>query len=262
MMSRAVKALSLPNRYWQFVRGWRRFAQQSRLEQDDRFQLSWRDRMPALWENSATTVFDAHYIYHTAWATRTVLKLKPARHVDISSTLYFCTTISASVPVNFYDYRPAPISLDGLSCGRADLTQLPFADSSIESLSCMHTIEHVGLGRYGDAIDPIGDLNAAAELTRVVKPGGHLVMVVPVGNPRICFNAHRVYNFAQITKMFERFSIIDTALVTDNGEFHLNPVPEEFDSQAYGCGCFLLHKKIDCDGCSNRVEVTSTLHSA
>ena len=72
--------------------------------------------------------------------------------------------------VDFYDFRPAPLSLPDLFAGAADLTALlPFADNSIHSLSCMHVLEHIGLGRYGDPLDPDGDLKAIGELVlRVV----------------------------------------------------------------------------------------------
>jgi SAM-dependent methyltransferase len=243
MMARAaIKALSLPRRYNHYFRDWLRFAGQMQSVRDERFEMRWSDRMPSLWENSATTSFDAHYIYHTAWAVRMVTRLAPAKHVDISSTLYFCSTLSAVVPVDFYDFRPASLTLDGLRCGREDLTHLSFADNSIASLSCMHTIEHVGLGRYGDAVNPKGDLKAAAELKRVVKPGGHLIIVLPVGTPRICFNAHRIYSHAQVTDMFGGFSVVETALVKDSREFARNPAMDEFDAQSYGCGCFLFQK--------------------
>ncbi len=52
--------------------------------------------------------------------------------------------------------------------------------------SCMHTIEHIGLGRYGDPLDAVGDQTALSELQRVVAPGGSLLIVVPVATA--CFN--------------------------------------------------------------------------
>lgn len=101
------------------------------------------------------TEFDRHYLYHPAWAIRKiVLDIKPQKHIDISSILYFSSMLSAVVPVEFYDYRPAEIELDNLSCGKADLTNLFFKTGSVESISCMHTVEHIGLGRYGDPLDP------------------------------------------------------------------------------------------------------------
>src|SRR4029079_19803272 len=133
-----------------------------------------------------------------AWAARKIRAQAPGRHVDLSSYLYFATLLSAFIPVDFFDYRPAHLQRSGLTTGSADLTRLPFADNSIASLSCMHTVEHVGLGRYGDPIDPAGDLKAMLDLNRVLARGGNLLFVVPTGRPRVVFNAHRIYSFDQI----------------------------------------------------------------
>ncbi|MCX6800005.1 MAG: DUF268 domain-containing protein, partial [Candidatus Falkowbacteria bacterium] len=120
--------------------------------------------------------FDRHYIYHPAWAIRKILENQPKFHVDISSALTFVSMLSAMIPVQYYDYRPAKLKLPGLFCGQADLTKLPFNDNEIESLSCMHVVEHVGLGRYGDPVNPDGDLLAINELKRVLAINGYLLI--------------------------------------------------------------------------------------
>ena len=51
---------------------------------------------------------------------------------------------------------------------------------------------------YLSPIDPEGDLKAVKELSRVVTKGGSLLFVVPVGKPRIQFNAHRIYSYKKI----------------------------------------------------------------
>jgi len=214
------------------------------LGEHGRFPLLFTNRMPAIWEKSKQTQFDAHYIYHNAWAIRTVLKIRPVVHFDISSTLYFCSTLSASIPVRFFDYRPAPLTLSGLTGDRCDLMELPFPDGSVDSLSCMHTVEHVGLGRYGDRLDPEGDKRAFSELQRVVAPGGDLLIVVPVGAQRLCFNAHRIYSHESVLETFEGFALMEAALVTDDGQFMINPAPENFAAQQYGCGCYWFRKEI------------------
>lgn len=242
MTARFKKLLALPGRYRAFLQDWGTYRKLSGELGDDRFVMSPGDRLPMLWENSASTAFDAHYVYHTAWAVRVVNRLAPARHVDISSTLYFCTTLSATVPVEFYDFRPAPLTLDNLVCGRADLNGLGFAADSIESLSCMHVVEHIGLGRYGDPVDPRGDLKAVAELKRVLAPGGHLLFVVPVGLRALKFNAHRIYDLAAVLDMFEGYELVSSALVTDDARFVENPAPDLVNGQVYGCGCFLFRK--------------------
>src|SRR5437773_1531148 len=120
MLVRVVKGLlhRCPGMGW--VREWRRrrkqqqdfaaefhafqAASQSRKE---RFALRWEERLPFLADKTATTEFDRHYVYHTSWAARVLATTRPARHVDIASSLYFVGIVSAFIPTTFYDYRPA-----------------------------------------------------------------------------------------------------------------------------------------------------------
>ena len=242
MLARILKLGLFASKYLDYLKDWATFSRLQRASGDTRFALSLRDRIPGLWDKSAQTKFDAHYIFHNAWAIRSVLRIRPSVHVDISSTLYFCTSLSASIPVKFFDYRPATMNLSQLSSDRCDLMSLPFTDNSIESLSCMHTVEHIGLGRYGDKIDPSGDLQAFSELKRVVARGGNLLIVLPVGVQRLCFNAHRIYAYNSVLAQFADFDLVEAALVTDNGEFLHSAGKVQFDAQQYGCGCFWFRK--------------------
>src|SRR5262249_4553832 len=136
--------------------------------------------------------------------------------MDISSTLYFCPIISAFAPAQYYEYRKIDLQSDDLACGSADLLALPFPDDSVSSLSCMHAVEHIGLGRYGDRLDVDGDLKAMSELKRVLSPGGSLLFVVPVGKPRIMFNRHRIYAHEQIVEHFHGLGLREFAATPDN----------------------------------------------
>lgn len=210
-------------------------------------KAKWQHRKIIINENTPLTKFDSHYIMFPAWAIRTVKQLNPRLHIDISSTLHFCTTISSIVPTEFYDFRPAKIDLPNLSCAKADLTKLQFASNSIESISCMHVVEHIGLGRYGDPIDPKGDLKAISELQRVVAPNGHLLLVVPLGKDRIVFNAHRIYSHDTILSLFKSgFELVDFSLIVDKNEtakIIQFPSDVELNDINYGCGCYCFRKK-------------------
>lgn len=236
--------------YWKKSKRFKQeFEQLTALSQHtkQRFAMTWEQRYPCLDDNTATTGFDRHYVFHPAWAARIVAKNKPAVHVDISSTLYFCSMVSAFIPVQFYDYRPAQLGLSQLEDGEIDLTQLRFADNSVQSLSCMHTIEHIGLGRYGDPLDYDGDLKAIQELKRVLAPGGTLLFVTPVGQPKIMFNAHRIYSYEQILSYFEGLELKEFALIPDDeqlGGLMIDADPALVVQQQYACGCFYFSKPL------------------
>jgi SAM-dependent methyltransferase len=218
----------------------RQFDEFSQLHDSRRLALRWEDRHPCLDDATAGVDFDTHYVFHTAWAARCVARNRPERHVDISSSLYFSALVSAFVPVSSYDYRTMNLGLSGLECGQANLLALPFADRSIASLSCLHVIEHIGLGRYGEPLDPEGDLRALRELERVLAPGGSLLIAVPVGRSRIAFNAHRIYSHSQIVAALPTLRLEEFALVPDapRAELILDAAPSLADAQHYGCGCF------------------------
>lgn len=214
-------------------------------ESPQRFALKWKDRYPCLNEKVPGLDIEPHYTYHPAWAARVVAQICPGVHVDISSTLSFCTIVSAFVPIKFYEYRPAKLNLNNLTSEAADLLHLPFEDDSVESISCMHVVEHVGLGRYGDRLDPDGDLKAISELKRVVSPGGSLLFVVPIGAPRIMFNAHRIYSYDQIAGYFSDLIVKEFSLITEDnrsGGLIRNAAKESADQETYGCGCFWFQK--------------------
>jgi SAM-dependent methyltransferase len=193
-------------------------------------------------DKTSNTEFNSHYVYHTAWAGRKVKEINPIKHTDISSSLYFSSIVSAFVPIDFYDYRPAELNLSNLKSEHADLTKLQFQDKSIKSLSCMHTVEHIGLGRYGDPIDPNGDLKAISELKRVLATGGSLLFVVPVGKPKIEFNAHRIYSYEQVEECFKDLKLKEFTLITDKGNYIENADKDLVKEQKYGCGCFWFIK--------------------
>ncbi len=221
-------------------------SQEKSSERYREFNFSKNNLFPIINEKTENTAFEPHYTYFPAWATRIIKEINPKIHVDISSSLKFVNVLSAFIPVDFYDYRPARLKLSNLNCGKADLNNLPFDDNSIESLSCLHVVEHIGLGRYGDSLDFDGDIKAIAELKRVVKKEGNLLFVVPMGYSRINFNAHRFYSKTQITNYFADFELLDFKLVPDdylNLGLVDNPTNEFVESQKNGCGCFWFKKK-------------------
>ena len=235
-----VHKILIIQKYLSFVRSFMLFKKASSRNQK-RFNISWKNRYPCLNDNTTQTYFDRHYVYHTGWAARVLAKTNPKEHIDISSSLYFVSIASAFIPIEFYDYRPAKLLLNNLTSKSADILNLPFANKSIKSISCMYVVEHIGLGRYGDPLNPNGDLKAINELQRVLAPNGNLLFVVPIGKPQIMFNAHRIYSHNQIINYFSELKLKEFALIPENennGGLVYNPQEQLLKKQTYGCGCF------------------------
>lgn len=215
-----------------YVQDWRTFSRagRTRLRLDDAF--------PCLTDARDATPFDAHYLHQGAWLARHLARLRPARHVDVGSDVDVVSVISGFVPILFVDYRPLEVSLTGLSCVRGDILRLPLPTGSTPSISCLHVVEHIGLGRYGDAIDPDGSVKAARELRRVVAPGGSLFVSMPVGGERICFNAHRVLAPEAVAEMFRPLALVDFSYVDDRAALHEKAFLAAAARCEYGCGMF------------------------
>jgi SAM-dependent methyltransferase len=223
-----------------YVRDRRAYRQLPRSE-----PLRWRNALPKLADRSARTPYDSHYLYQDSWAAQRVAAAHPTRHVDVGSRVDYVCFLTAVTRVAFVDIRPLEANVEGLESVSGSILALPFADRSLESISCLHVVEHIGLGRYGDPLDPEGSIKAIAELVRVVAPGGQLLLSTPVGRPRVCFNAHRVHDPRHLLTLFEGLDLVEFAGVDDDGTFARRRTVEELADQSYACGMFHLVRPRD-----------------
>jgi len=69
------------------------------------------------------------------------------------------------------------------------------------------SFEHDGLGRYGDPINPSGDLRAMNEMKKILKKDGILILAVPVGLDKIVWNAHRIYGNTRYPMLIEGWKL-------------------------------------------------------
>jgi hypothetical protein len=201
------------------------------------------DLYPCLADATLKTRFDPHYFFQAAWLARKLAASRPSVHTDIGSDVGMVGVISAFVPVEFLDIRPLDVALSGLASRKDDLSGLALASGSVASLSCLHVIEHIGLGRYGDPLDPDGHVKAAGELLRVLAHGGDLYVSVPVGRERVCFNAHRVFSAAAVKELFATLELQEFALVDDAGRFAPGAEAAAAEAQEYACGLFHFVKR-------------------
>lgn len=187
------------------------------------FKAEWSDVFPC-WHDQEDFAAGGlnYYFWQDLWAAQKIFADRPVKHFDIaSSVMGFIAHVLTFMPVTMIDIRPLPVEIKGLDFVCADATNLEgIEDNSIYSLSSLCAIEHFGLGRYGDTIDPDACFKAMKSMQRVLAPSGKLYLAVPVGEDGVFFHAHRVFSVATILQTFDRldlldFSVIDTRDVND-----------------------------------------------
>ena len=121
-----------------------------------------------------------------------------------------------------------------------------FADNSLESISSLHAVEHFGLGRYGDTVDPEACFDAMRAIQRVLKPGGRLYFSVPIGTQKVYFNSHRVFNPYTILEVFNDLQLLTFSVIDDKGIFYLSPnaIIGDYVNANDSCGLFEFTKPL------------------
>ncbi len=186
--------------------------------------------------------FDKHYVYMDRWAFKEILQTKPAEHVDVGSSIRFLSMATTVTHVKFVDIRPINLDFSNFECITGSVLQMPFSNDSVNSLSCLHVAEHIGLGRYGDPLDPLGTFKACAELKRILAPGGRLYFASPIGRTATYFNAHRIHDPEVFIKYFSGLKLLNFSAINDKGNFIENADYHNFKDASYSCGCFVFTK--------------------
>jgi hypothetical protein len=224
-------------RYVSFYEDLRRYSRLAGAE-----EIRTENIYPCIHDKTQTTSFDKHYFYQDIWAFKKIHAAKPSSHVDVGSRVELVGFLTAITHVTFIDIRPLIANLENFDSRSGTILSMPYKANSVNSLSCLHVAEHVGLGRYGDPLDPQGTKKSCKELARVLAKGGNLYFSLPVGTPRLCFNAHRIHSPKQILNYFADLHLLEFSGVDDDGSFLTNAKMDSFETLNYGCGFFHFTK--------------------
>jgi hypothetical protein len=189
--------------------------------------MPWGHELPILSERDDSSGSLGAYFYQDLTVASWIHQANPQRHVDVGSRLDgFIGNLAVFREVEVIDIRPQPETVRNVKFHQLDLMDnLPeeWTDST-DSLSCLHSIEHFGLGRYGDRIDPAGHLKGIQQLMAMVARGGTLYLSTQIGEERIEFNAHRVFAPSTMLSWFsggwhiEKCAVIDDHCNITEGE--------------------------------------------
>ncbi len=198
-----------------------------------------------------------HYFLQDLYMARKVLESGTKEHYDIGSNVSGFLSHLLSSPqidkVTMLDVRPFPIKLEKMDFIQTDATLLKeLADNSINSISTLHAIEHFGLGRYGDPIDPESCFKTMKSIQRVLAHGGSLYLSTPVSfRDEIWFNSQRKFAPLTIIKQFNELKLTEFLLIKGNeiisfsGDDAIRLIEDNsLEVSCLDCGLFIFIKPL------------------
>lgn len=185
------------------------------------------------------------YFWQDLWAAKRIYQSNPAEHFDIGSRVdgFIAHLLSFGMQVNLIDIRPFDVTIENLKFTCSDATNLDeIDDNSIESLSALCSLEHFGLGRYGDPIDPEACFKCFDAIRRKTKFGGNIYIAVPIGKEHIEFNAHRVFYASTIVENFSDCELVEFSMAkNDEYEENIDIHKYDYDASLGGARFGLFH---------------------
>ncbi len=188
------------------------------------------------------------YFHQDLLVANMIYDSKPKRHVDIGSRLDgFVAHVASFREIEVIDIRPIKKSIHkNIKFIQADMMN-PLKLKKTDSLSCLHAIEHFGLGRYNDPIDIDGHNKGINNLVSLIEKNGTLYISFPIGvNDQIVYNAHRIFHPKSIFKNHSIRScmeLIKFDYVDASGDLHLDiNLDTDLEQLTYGCGIYTFKK--------------------
>ncbi|MDR1614935.1 MAG: DUF268 domain-containing protein [Campylobacteraceae bacterium] len=221
----------------------------SDIQNNGEFPISFYPCLKDRYDDSGSA--RGHYFHQDMLVARKIYENNPKMHLDVGSRIDgFVAHVAVFRPIYVIDIRPQADSIGNIHFIQQDF-MIPLAKDKhgyCDSLSCLHAMEHFGLGRYGDTVNYNGHILGMENLYKLLKNHGKLYFSVPIGKQRIEFNAHRIFSVQYLLDQFKnRYEIDSFSFVDDSGNLHENAQlsPLDIDNNfgcQYGCGIFEMTK--------------------
>jgi hypothetical protein len=197
---------------------------------------------------------ETEYFTQDLWVARQIFENKPEKHLDVGSRIDgFVAHVASFRDIDVCDIRPQSKKVEHIHFKQKDFS-VNLDDGWIErydSVSCLHALEHFGLGRYGDELALEAYKVCLKNLSLSLKENGLCYLSTPVGIARIEFNAHRVFDPVDLVNLAQSYALkpLKILMIDSSGNILNDHVQvqslAEWSDKAYSLGVFVFRKEVD-----------------
>lgn len=225
-----------------------------------KFRRSYKGRItlkPCLhdrFESGGST--NSEYFWQDLLVAQLIFTAGPKRHVDIGSRIDgFIAHLATFRHVEVFDIRPIVTTIPNVSFKQANIMDPAslgsYGSKYCDSLSCLHAIEHFGLGRYGDPIDPNGYKIGLKNMLSLLEKDGEFYLSTPIGKQRVEFDSNYIFDPRNIINIVEENGLKILSLVVMYPDMEIKEVilnKESLNNLAemeYTLGIFRFKRVLD-----------------
>ena len=179
---------------------------------------------------------DGHYFWQDLYCAQWITTRNPKGHLDIGSRIDgFVAHLLTGREVTVMDIRSIESKIPNLTFVQADLQSASsLLNTSYDSVSSLHSIEHFGLGRYGDPLDIEGHVKGLINISKLVSSSGYLYISFPIGAPATQFNQQRIIHPTWPIQILKEFKLERFIVIPWRGSPALDTRPDEVDITIQG----------------------------
>ena len=179
---------------------------------------------------------DGHYFWQDLICAQWIFSNSPLEHFDVGSRIDgFIAHLVSFRKVFLLDIRKVESKIENLRIIQGNAQEsLLHLNRKFDSVSSLHSIEHFGLGRYRDTIDPLGHEKGLRNISELVKDHGMFYVSFPIGESSVEFNAQRIIDPLWPINILKDFELLEFVLIPWRGEPNFNTLPENVDKRISG----------------------------
>lgn len=181
------------------------------------------------------TEFFDHYDAFAYWAARKInARGSSQRILDIGSVKMMNAILSAHHDVTSLVLADCHDEISTVRYVRHDASDpMPFPDAAFDVFTSMASLQLVGLGRYGDRLNPNCLPDLVKELGRVMRRDSVLLVSMCLGKNLLNFNNSWFFDIETIKRIFAGWELVDVLIDNfSSPKATFLDAPERFESDA------------------------------